>query len=152
LIRFFSSILVWLASFTHRCRERLQPSRQTSHYVIKLSAEHSRPGRTNADLIGRSAGSREGREHVPTRRMPTPRCGGCRRLSSITPLHLASRYGRTSVVQLLLQSGSRVDDVMYMRGATGVTALHLAVQAGNVELIDMLISAGSDVNISTLPL
>ena len=68
---------------------------------------------------------------------PTTRLGG------YTPLHLASREGRSETVVMLLEArsdASRLTD-------TGVTALHLAAQAGRPEVVVALLEHGADVNV-----
>ena len=65
------------------------------------------------------------------------------RLGAYTPLHLASREGRSETVVMLLDARSdagRPTD-------TGVTALHLAAQAGSPEAVVALLEHGADVNV-----
>uniref|UniRef100_A0A3B3XRW2 Uncharacterized protein n=1 Tax=Poecilia mexicana TaxID=48701 RepID=A0A3B3XRW2_9TELE len=93
-----------------------------------------------------------------------------------TPLHIASRLGKTEIVQLLLQHMAHPDaattngytplhisaregqvetaSVLLEAGTNiltnqGVTPLHLASQEGHTHMTSLLISKGAQINVST---
>ena len=59
-----------------------------------------------------------------------------------TPLHFASSYGHTAVVDLLIKAGAGVHAV----NNGGQTALHCASQKGHTAVVDLLIKAGAGLN------
>jgi ankyrin repeat protein len=65
------------------------------------------------------------------------------RLGAYTPLHLASREGRSEAVVMLLEARSHAGRFT----DTGVTALHLAAQAGASEAIVALLEHGAEVDV-----
>ena len=56
-----------------------------------------------------------------------------------TPLHYASIYGNTGVVDVLLGKGAVVD----RRDGIGCTALHYAIQQGHLQIAHMLLLNGA---------
>ncbi|WP_264338448.1 ankyrin repeat domain-containing protein [Wolbachia endosymbiont (group A) of Cheilosia soror] len=60
-----------------------------------------------------------------------------------TPLHLAAKYGRGAMVEMLLNKGAKVDVV----DSRGRTPLHWVAQNNNKEIVDALIKAKANVNI-----
>ena len=66
--------------------------------------------------------------------------------SLTAPLHIASREGRFTVVQVLLKHGAYVN-VVY---GNGFTPLHLASQFEHPEVARLLLENGADVNSETL--
>ena len=67
--------------------------------------------------------------------------------AGITPLHLASYYGRLDIVRALLSQGARVNT----KGELGQTALHLVLDGNRsgrdaVAVVRLLLENGADVN------
>ncbi|CAM9489817.1 unnamed protein product [Choristocarpus tenellus] len=60
-------------------------------------------------------------------------------LSGHSPLHIASRYGHTNIVSLLIFSGAKVDE----RDRHGLTPLHYAAGNGKKKCVELLIATGS---------
>lgn len=62
-----------------------------------------------------------------------------------TPLHIASRLGKTDIVQLLLQH------MAYPDAATtnGYTPLHISAREGQVETAAVLLEAGASHSMAT---
>lgn len=59
-----------------------------------------------------------------------------------TPLRLAASKGHWECVQILLQSGARVDEV----DRKGQTALFMAIAGNHIECVKLLLAAGADPN------
>ena len=59
-----------------------------------------------------------------------------------TPLHHAAIGGHAEVVEVLIESGAKLDGV----GSRGETALFLASSAGNAEVVELLAKNGADPN------
>jgi ankyrin repeat protein len=57
-----------------------------------------------------------------------------------TMLHVAARYGRLAIVQVLLDQGADV----HFKSSSGDIALHLAAEAGYKDVVRLLLEAGSD--------
>ncbi|RYF88944.1 MAG: ankyrin repeat domain-containing protein [Chitinophagaceae bacterium] len=57
----------------------------------------------------------------------------------LTPLMIASGYGHSSIVKILLEEGANVHIVDFVMGAT---ALHKAAQSGNAEVVRILLDHG----------
>ncbi len=68
------------------------------------------------------------------------------RLGRYTPLHLASREGRSEAVRALLDAGAKLGAF----SGTGATALHFAAEAGEPATVRALLAAGADVDIPDL--
>ena len=64
---------------------------------------------------------------------------------SVTPLHIASYYGKKKATVLLLDAGARVDD----RNQTGSTALHLAAGHNKLKMCKLLLSRGASLDART---
>ncbi|CAM9758964.1 unnamed protein product [Ectocarpus sp. 4 AP-2014] len=58
-----------------------------------------------------------------------------------TPLHIAARFPRADMVQLLVAKGANVDKT----NGRGWTPLQLAVVAGNTGATQSLLTAGADI-------
>jgi ankyrin repeat protein len=65
-----------------------------------------------------------------------------------TALHVISKDGHLSVVEVLLSSGRCGD--LEARDEHGVTALHLASQRGHASVVERLICAGADPYVPTI--
>ncbi|XP_065684828.1 uncharacterized protein LOC101234786 isoform X2 [Hydra vulgaris] len=59
-----------------------------------------------------------------------------------TPLHLASIYGHTSVVEILIKSGINRDG----RNKVDKAPLHFACQHGHFEIVKLLVDNGANIN------
>jgi ankyrin repeat protein len=59
-----------------------------------------------------------------------------------TPLHLAARYGRRDMAELLPTHGADVN----AKGYNGETPFHWAAQAGNNDAVELLLTHGANVN------
>ena len=62
-----------------------------------------------------------------------------------TALHIASRLGNVSIVQILLQNGAAVDSVT----RDNYTALHIAAKEGQEEVASILLDHGASVTATT---
>lgn len=60
-----------------------------------------------------------------------------------TPLHEAAHYGRTNIVQTLIEAGADVSGPS--KDAIGATPLYFAAIKGCRDIIDLLLAAGADV-------
>eukprot|EP00914_Ancora_sagittata_P016837 GHVO01033358.1.p1 GENE.GHVO01033358.1~~GHVO01033358.1.p1 ORF type:complete len:900 (+),score=119.68 GHVO01033358.1:56-2755(+) len=60
-----------------------------------------------------------------------------------TPIIQAARHGNVQILELLLHSGSCIQDVS---NNTGMTALHLAVECGAVDCVELLLRHRGDTN------
>uniref|UniRef100_A0A3P9QDK3 Uncharacterized protein n=1 Tax=Poecilia reticulata TaxID=8081 RepID=A0A3P9QDK3_POERE len=58
-----------------------------------------------------------------------------------TPLHIASRLGKTEIVQLLLQHMAHPDAAT----TNGYTPLHISAREGQVETASVLLEAGTNI-------
>jgi ankyrin repeat protein len=63
-----------------------------------------------------------------------------------TPLHLAARFGKVEIVQMLIGAGADVD----AQDEVGWTPLHWAAWNGEIESVRMLIDAGARKDISNI--
>ena len=61
------------------------------------------------------------------------------RMQGTTPLHLASKYGRSDVVRLLIEHGAEVE----ANDGRGRTPLQLALAEGRDEVVDLLLEYGT---------
>ncbi|CAH8636573.1 unnamed protein product [Schistosoma margrebowiei] len=66
-------------------------------------------------------------------------------MNNITPLHVAAKWGRGGMVQLLLNSNALVD----CRTRDGLTPLHCAARSGHAELASLLMGAGANPSAKT---
>lgn len=64
---------------------------------------------------------------------------------SITPLHVASKWGKTSMVTLLLDCGATIDS----KTRDGLTPLHCAARSGHEQVVDMLLERGAPISSKT---
>ena len=64
------------------------------------------------------------------------------RIGEHTPLHVASRVGGASVVDVLLESGAEVA----VATTSGATPLHLAAREGHLAVARLLLESGADAN------
>lgn len=62
-----------------------------------------------------------------------------------TPLHIASRLGKTEIVQLLLQHMAHPDAAT----SNGYTPLHISAREGQVETASVLLEAGASHSLAT---
>lgn len=62
-----------------------------------------------------------------------------------TPLHIASRLGKTDIVQLLLQHMAHPDAAT----TNGYTPLHISAREGQVETAAVLLEAGASHSMAT---
>lgn len=62
-----------------------------------------------------------------------------------TPLHIASRLGKTEIVQLLLQHMAHPDAAT----TNGYTPLHISSREGQVETASVLLEAGASHSLAT---
>jgi ankyrin repeat protein len=68
------------------------------------------------------------------------------RLGGYTPLHIAAKGGRHSVIRLLLDTKVAKAEINAMT-TTGAAALHFAAASGDSETIALLVDHGADVNV-----
>lgn len=69
----------------------------------------------------------------------------CRLQEDQTPLHIASRLGKTEIVQLLLQHMAHPDAAT----TNGYTPLHISAREGQVETASVLLEAGASHSLAT---
>lgn len=62
-----------------------------------------------------------------------------------TPLHIASRLGKTEMVQLLLQHMAHPDAAT----SNGYTPLHIAAREGHLDVASVLLEAGAAHSLAT---
>ncbi len=62
-----------------------------------------------------------------------------------TPLHIASRLGKTEIVQLLLQHMAHPDAATI----NGYTPLHIAAREGHLDVTSVLLEAGASHSLAT---
>lgn len=62
-----------------------------------------------------------------------------------TPLHIASRLGKTEIVQLLLQHMAHPDAAT----TNGYTPLHISAREGQLETASVLLEAGASHSLAT---
>ncbi len=67
---------------------------------------------------------------------------GRTRLGNYTPLHLASKMGRSEVINALLANGQDPNVV----AISGMTPLHYAAASGSAESVDVLVGYGAQIN------
>ncbi|WP_369695319.1 ankyrin repeat domain-containing protein [Gracilinema caldarium] len=60
----------------------------------------------------------------------------------LSPLHYASRYGHSGIVQLLLERKADVN----IKDGSGTTALHEAARSGFINIMQMLLDSGATIN------
>ncbi|RZF38718.1 hypothetical protein LSTR_LSTR017413 [Laodelphax striatellus] len=54
---------------------------------------------------------------------------------NITPLHVASKWGKLSMVTLLLEKGANIES----KTRDGLTPLHCAARSGHDQVVDLLV-------------
>ena len=62
-----------------------------------------------------------------------------------TPLIMAARFNRVSLIKLLLKSGAKIDDV----DGEGYSALHHASASGRLEAVKALLDGKAQINLKT---
>jgi uncharacterized protein len=65
-----------------------------------------------------------------------------KRADGDTPLHIASTWGDTQAIRLLLKSGAEIN----AKGDMGYTPLHNAITYGHARCVEILLEAGADIN------
>ena len=65
--------------------------------------------------------------------------------NNITPLHVSAKWGRTNMVNLLLDSGA--DHSCTTRD--GLTPLHCGARSGHDQVVDILLEKGAPVTVKT---
>lgn len=63
-----------------------------------------------------------------------------------TPLHLASHFGRLSIIQFLLENGADIHAKSRSKLSIGNTALHSAVASWRADAVALLLDNGADPN------
>ena len=66
----------------------------------------------------------------------------CSNIKSVTPLHCAAYYGRTSILKYLIAKYDYID----LPSRDGFSPLMYAIRFGGQEVVDCLINAGANVN------
>eukprot|EP00897_Mesotaenium_endlicherianum_P010476 jgi/Mesen1/9457/ME000627S08835 len=66
-----------------------------------------------------------------------------------SPLHVASRMGKFSEVQRLLEEGADVNEPTKGPKIPGATPLHLAAMGGHVSVMDLLLDEGANIEART---
>lgn len=67
---------------------------------------------------------------------------GSKRADGDTPLHIASTWGDTQAIRLLLKNGAEVNAM----GDMGYTPLHNAITYGYARCVEILLEAGANIN------
>ena len=105
------------------------------------------PG-TPLHLVSRGQNSQEGVVGVVKLLLERGANVNAQDMCDMTPLHLASYYGRLEIVQVLLHHGARVD----MKDNRGQTALHLVLEGNRnvgrdgIRIVRLLLEHGADTN------
>ena len=63
----------------------------------------------------------------------------------IQPLHVASKWGKSNMVVLLLDHGAELES----HTRDGLTPLHCAARSGQDQVVDLLLERGADVQSKT---
>ena len=63
----------------------------------------------------------------------------------IQPLHVASKWGKSNMVVLLLDHGAQLES----HTRDGLTPLHCAARSGQDQVVDLLLERGADVQSKT---
>lgn len=125
-------------------RETRDASGTTSKAKSSKSSKSSKSGSSsagNAPQIHRA--SADGQVDSVNRALEDdPNLISSKDSSGYTPLHHAAIGGHTEVVEVLLESGAKIDTM----GSRGETALFLASSKGNAEVVELLLKAGADPN------
>uniref|UniRef100_A0A452QE96 Uncharacterized protein n=1 Tax=Ursus americanus TaxID=9643 RepID=A0A452QE96_URSAM len=66
-------------------------------------------------------------------------------LLRFTPLHVAAKYGKLEVANLLLQKSASPDAAGKVRR---IASVHLAAQEGHVDMVSLLLGRNANVNLS----
>ncbi|VDO02785.1 unnamed protein product [Rodentolepis nana] len=64
---------------------------------------------------------------------------------SITPLHLAAKWGKAEMAQLLIDKGAQLD----ARTRDGLTPMHTAARSGHTNVVQILLNAGASITAKT---
>lgn len=64
---------------------------------------------------------------------------------NITPLHVAAKWGKIKMVNLLMSKGANID----AKTRDGLTPLHCAARSGHHEVVDILIEKGAPIGSKT---
>lgn len=65
--------------------------------------------------------------------------------NNVTPLHVASKWGNSAVVERLLAAGAQIE--CFTRD--GLTPLHCAARSGHAQVIQLLLNAGANYSAKT---
>ena len=65
--------------------------------------------------------------------------------NQIQPIHVASKWGKTNMVTLLLDSGAELEN----HTRDGLTPLHCAARSGHDQVVDLLVERGAAVDSKT---
>ncbi len=64
---------------------------------------------------------------------------------NITPLHVAAKWGKANMVQLLLDKGSNLES----KTRDGLTPLHCAARSGHENVVEIMIQRGAPISAKT---
>jgi len=67
-------------------------------------------------------------------------------IAGLTPLHLAVKLNRLTLVEMLIAAGANVN---VADGKSGHTPLHLAAEAGRLDIVELLLAKRADVQLSS---
>ncbi|KIH51727.1 ankyrin repeat protein [Ancylostoma duodenale] len=74
-----------------------------------------------------------------------PQTAGRYTFSDCSPLHVATKWGRTNMVELLLKHGAIIDS----RTRDLLTPLHCASRSGHDQVVDLLLEKGAPISAKT---
>lgn len=64
---------------------------------------------------------------------------------NITPMHVAAKWGKIKMVNLLMSKGANIE----AKTRDGLTPLHCAARSGHHEVVDILIEKGAPIGSKT---